>query len=133
MTRRKWMVLATVLATVVALAIAIPTLAQEPSDEESTPRWGRLFGRFPLLGGSWDVFDDVAEALGLDPTEFFERLHDGQTLDEIAADLHVDLSNVRDTLAEQRTQAMRDGIENAVEEGEMDEGRAEWLLASLAD
>ncbi len=131
MTRKKWTVLALVLATVLALGIAVPALAQEPAEEEPTPRLGGVFGRFPLFNGTWGAFDSVAEALGLDPVDFFERLHDGQTLEEVSEDLGVDLEDVQDTLAEQRTQTMRDRIDNAVEDGEMDQGRAEWLLEGL--
>jgi len=131
MTRKKWTVLALVLATVLALGIAVPALAQEPAEEEPTPRLGGVFGRFPLFNGTWGAFDSVAEALGLDPVDFFERLHDGQTIEEIADDLGVDLEQVQEMLKDQRTQAMRDRIDSAVEDGEMDEGRAEWLLEGL--
>ena len=36
--------------------------------------------------GSWDNFDAMAKALNLTPTQLFEALHSGKTLDEIAKD-----------------------------------------------
>jgi hypothetical protein len=116
-------------------------LAQEPTpptdeDDDTTGfRWGgvgRGFGGRGFFSGNWTAFDAVAEALGLTPDEFFEKSHDeGMTLEEIADELGVDLDDVRGSMAEARLEAMRERIEQAVEDGTMSAEQAEWLLEGM--
>jgi hypothetical protein len=128
---------------------ATAVFAQEPEPEtEAPPAWPfggrrgfgrggfgpRPFGHGPLggaEGGPWERFDGLAEALGLTPEELFAELHDGKAVEEIAEAQGVDLEELREQMAAERTEAMRDAIEQAVEDGEMDPDRAEWLLEGL--
>lgn len=108
-------------------------------DEIHEPRFwsrerlgGALQGR--LGGGSWTrAFDAVAEALGLDPTGLFARLHGGESVAEIAEDAGVDLEAVQEAVrsahAEERIQA----IEQAVEDGRLSEEQGQWLLEGLGE
>jgi len=92
--------------------------------------WARdLFGLGH--GGGWTMFDTVAQELGLTPEELFTNLHDGQTLEEVAEAQGVDLEALKETLIANREQARRDQIEQAVEDGNMTQEEADWLLEGL--
>ena len=115
--------------------------AQEPTPEPKVPfgwhgvRGGRGgFGRgmFGLgRGGQWTMFDTAAEALGLTPEELFAELHAGKSLDEVAEEQAVDVEVVRDAMNAARVEAMRQAIEQAVEDGNMTQEQADWMLEGL--
>ena len=115
--------------------------AQEPTPEPQVPfgwhgvRGGRGgFGRgmFGLgRGGEWTMFDTAAEALGLTPEELFAELHAGKSLDEVAEEQDVDIEVVRDAMNAARVEAMRQAIEQAVEDGNMTQEQADWMLEGL--
>lgn len=93
---------------------------------------GALFGRFS--SGSWTtVFDAVAEALGLNPTGLFERLHDGESLTEIAEAQSVEWADVQEAIEVARVDTRQEAIQRALEEGRMSEDQAEWLLKGLEE
>jgi hypothetical protein len=81
--------------------------------------------------GSWDNFDAMAKALNLTPTQLFEALHNGKTLDEIAKAQGVDLAKVQEAANVARIQAMKDAIAQAVKDGKMTQEQADWLLQGL--
>ena len=115
--------------------------AQEPTPEPQVPfgwhgvRGGRGgFGRgmFGLgRGGEWTMFDTAAEALGLTPEELFAELHAGKSLDEIAEEQGVDIEVVQDAMNAARVETMRQAIEQAVEDGNMTQEQADWMLEGL--
>ena len=115
--------------------------AQEPTPEPQVPfgwrgvRGGRGgFGRgmFGLgRGGEWTMFDTAAEALGLTPEELFAELHAGKSLDEIAEEKGVDVKVVQDAMNAARVETMRQAIEQAVEDGNMTQEQADWMLEGL--
>ena len=83
-------------------------------------------------GGSWAQFDAAAEALGLTPNELFAELHDeGKTLAEIAEEKGVDMAAVQDALNASRAEAQRQAIQQAVEDGNLSQEQADWLLEGL--
>lgn len=85
-----------------------------------------------LLNGDWTMFDKMAEALGLTPDELFDRSHDaGMTLEEIAEEEGVEMEDLRDALMADRMEAMREAIEQAVEDGRISEERADWMLEGI--
>jgi len=86
---------------------------------------------FHMPQGGWSVYDAVAEALNLTPTELFERLHSGQTLAEIAEAQGVDPQTVRDAARTARQEAARQAIEQAVEDGKITQEHADWMLQGL--
>ena len=79
----------------------------------------------------WDNFDAMAKALNLTPTQLFEALHSGKTLDEIAKTQGVDLAKVQEAANAARVQAMKDKIAQAVKDGKMTQEQADWLLQGL--
>ena len=104
-----------------------------PNTAPATPFEGRGFGRGFGFGGhgSWDNFDAVAKALNLTPTQLFEAVHSGKTLDEIAKAQGVDLSKVQEAANAARIQAMKEKIAQAVKDGKMTQEQADWLLQGL--
>jgi len=124
------MILAGAALAVVLLgaAVAMPAFADEPTPEAPFGCQGRGFG---LGGGSWTMFDTVAEALGLTPEEFFAELRTGKTLEEIADELDIQIEAVQEAIKAARVEAMREGIEQAVENGRISQEQAEWLLEGL--
>jgi len=125
----------------VGLIGAIAVSAQEPTPEPQVPfgwhgvRGGKGgFGRgmFGLgRGDQWTMFDTVAEALGLTPEELFAELHAGKSLDEVAEEQGVDIEVVQDAMNAARSEAMRQAIEQAVEDGNMTQEQADWMLEGL--
>lgn len=107
-----------------------------PRDESCEPRLlsanrpvGELLGPF---GGAWTTtFDATAEALELSPTELFERLHEGKTVAEVAEAQGVDLEAVGAAREEAQIEARKQALEQAVEEGCLDEDQAEWVMEGL--
>jgi hypothetical protein len=93
---------------------------------------GRGFGRGGFGGpGSWGNFDAIAKALNLTPTQLFEQMHSGKTLDEIAKAQGVDLAKVQEAANAARIQAMKDKIAQAVKDGKITQEQADWLLQGL--
>jgi hypothetical protein len=115
--------------------------AQEPTPEPQVPfgwdgvrggRGGLGRGMFGLgRGDQWTMFDVAAEALGLTPEELFAELHAGKSLDEIAEEQGVDIEVVQDAMNAARVETMRQAIEQAVEDGNMTQEQADWMLEGL--
>jgi len=82
-------------------------------------------------GGQWTMFDTAAEALGLTPEELFAELHAGKSLDEVAEEQGVDVKVVRDAMNAARVETMRQAIEQAVEDRNMTQEQADWMLEGL--
>lgn len=141
MTKRRTILVISVLAVMALTSLVLvgTVFAQTPTPAPSTPTtpapfwgkgWGRGFG-FGCWGGNWTVFDAVAEALNLTPTQLFEQLHSGKTLAEIAEAQGVDISKVQEAAQAAQVQAMKDAINKAVEEGRISQDEANWLLEGL--
>jgi len=129
---KRLMILAGVALAVVLLgaAVVVPAFAQEPTPTPKAPfgQRGRCFG---FWGGSWAVFDAAAEALGLTPEELFAELHAGKSLADIAEAQGVDLEAVHDAMKAARVEAMKQAIQQAVEDGRLTQEKADWLLEGL--
>jgi hypothetical protein len=125
----------------VGLIGVIAVSAQEPTPEPQVPfgwhgarggRGGFGCGMFGLgRGDQWTMFDVAAEALGLTPEELFAELHAGKSLDEIAEEQGVDIEVVQDAMNAARVETMRQAIEQAVEDGNMTQEQADWMLEGL--
>jgi hypothetical protein len=85
-----------------------------------------------FFGGSTAAFDAQAKALNLTPTQLFEQLHGGKTLTEIAQAQGVELTKVQEAVKAVQVQATKDRISQAVKDGSMTQGQADWLLEGLA-
>ena len=135
---RKAMVVAgvsLVAAVLAGLFVVLPAFAQEATPGPAVPScqrapgWGQGFGFFS--GGEWSAFDATADALGLTPEELFSQLHAGNSLEEIAKQQGVELESVREAVDAVRANAMRDRIQQAVENGDISQEQADWLLQGL--
>ena len=82
-------------------------------------------------GGRWTMFDTAAEALGLTPEDLFAELHSGKTLEEIAEEQGIEMDALQEAMATARVDAMRQAIEQAVEDGNMTQEQADWLLEGM--
>lgn len=125
--------------TVVAVAafafVAVGNAVAADEDPPAPPFGGFSSGGCGLWGGggNWDVFDTIADALGLTPTELFESLHDGGTIEELAEEAGIDLEALQDTLAELQRERMRERIEAAVENGDLSQDHADWMLEGFEE
>ncbi len=128
MSIRRFLPFAGLAAVVLLLGVTmvVPALAQ---DEEPT---GRLCVGFGLFGGhGWAAFDAAAEALGLTPEELFAELRADKTLADIAEEQGVDLQSVYDAINASRVEAMKEAIQQAVEDEKISQEKADWLLEGL--
>jgi hypothetical protein len=126
---------AAVILAVVVGGVLFAATAASAQDTDPTPgaAWeGRGWGMFGWGGGSWTVFDTIAEALGLTPNELFTESHDeGKTVSEIAEEKGVDLEAVQDAVNANRAEAQREAIQQAVEDGRLTQEQADWLLEGM--
>jgi hypothetical protein len=135
MSRKRLMLLSGgALVALLLVGLAGGTLALAQESNPAADRQG-FFGRRGSLGwdgGSWTMFDTAAEALGLTPTELFVELHDeGKTLSEVADEQGVGIDAVQEALDANRAQAERQGIEQAVADGNLSQDEADWMLEGL--
>jgi uncharacterized membrane protein len=121
---------ALIVVLVASLAGATFVFADEPTPTPEAPFGSRGRG-FGLWGSSWTVFDTAAEALGLTPEEFFTELHAGKTLAEIAEAQGVELEAVQEAMNIARAEAMKEAIEQALEDGYITQEQADWLVEGL--
>jgi hypothetical protein len=120
--------IATLVAVVGVVAVAGFALAQGPTPDG----WPGLGCGLGWMGrGDWSTFDAAAEALGLSPEQLFTELHSGKTLTDLAEEKGVDLQSVYDAAQATRQEAMRQAIEQAVEDGQMSREQADWMLKGL--
>jgi hypothetical protein len=112
---------------------AATTASAQETEPTPGPLWeGRGGGMFGWDGGSWTIFDTIAEALGLTPDELFTKSHDeGKTVSEIAEEQGVDMQAVQDAVSASRAEAQQQAIEQAVEDGRMTQEQADWLLEGI--
>jgi hypothetical protein len=112
---------------------ATPTTPTTPT----TPRFGffghgfGLFGKGQGTAGGIAMFDEVAKALNMTPTQLFEQLHSGKSLEEIATAQGVDLTAVQEALKASRLESMKKAIADAVTNGQMTQEQADWLLQGI--
>ncbi len=138
---KKWIVamvvslaLVVVLATVVMAQSTTPTTPTTPTPQQGLlgklGRGGLLGGRM-FGGGGWSEYDSLAKALNLTPTQLFEQLHSGKTLDEIATAQGVDLQKLQDAAQAARLDAMKQSIADAVTAGKLTQEQADWMLKGM--
>jgi hypothetical protein len=88
-----------------------------------------LRGALPF--GGWKIYDAVAEALKLTPTQLFEQLHGGKTLKQVAEAQGVDMQAVQDAVKGARETQARAAIQKALDDGKITKERADWMLKGL--
>jgi len=134
---KRWMMLAGVglVAVLLICVVAVPAFAQSSTPTPTTPNaqssGGKGLGFCFGAGGSWDVFDAEAKALGLTPEQFFSELHSGKTVEDIAKEKSVDLQTVQDAAKAAQTAAQKSAIEQAVKDGKLTQEQADWMLKGI--
>lgn len=88
-------------------------------------------GLFGANGEGWQVYDAVAAALKLTPTQLFEQLHAGKTLAEIADAQGVALADVTAAAQTAMRDAMKARIAQAVKDGRLTQAQADQMLKAL--
>ena len=73
----------------------------------------------------------TAEALNMTTDELITALRNGQTLEQLADEAGVDLQDVRDAIQAARATALRDRIQQALDDGTITQEHADWLLEGL--
>jgi hypothetical protein len=130
--------------TVFGAALAQGANPPAPGDETWSGQhgFGRTFGGpwmglmngtglFGVDGDGWKVYDAVAAALKLTPTQLFEQLHSGKTLEQIANAQAVKLADVEAAAGNAAREVMRARVDRAVEAGQLTRKQADRLLERL--
>jgi hypothetical protein len=133
MMSKKWIA---VIAVSLLLVVAVTTtvLAQGTTPATPTtpvPKTMPFMKGWGMMGRGWTDFDAMAKALNLTPTQLFEQLHSGKTLEEIATAQGVDLQKVQDAAQAARLEAMKQAIQDAVKAGTITQDQADWMLKGL--
>ena len=121
------------------LAGAAFVFAQEPTPPVPFGKHGGGWGGFGLRGrgfgwargGMWTMFDAAAEALGLTPEELFAELRAGKSPAEIAEAKGVDVQTVYDAMNAARGEAMKQALQQAVEDGRLTQEQADQMIERL--
>ena len=85
---------------------------------------GRMFG----MGGATGGLDAAAEALDMTVDELELQLWGGRSLADLAERAGVELETVQETIEAARKDAMREALSQAVEDGRLTQGRADWMI-----
>ncbi|MCX7670205.1 MAG: hypothetical protein N2439_09050 [Anaerolineae bacterium] len=132
---KKKILFAVSLGLVLVLLAGSVAWAQTPTPPAKGGAFGKGWGGMPFPFfkpfGDWQVFDAVAQALKLTPTQLFEQLHSGKTLEEIAKAQGVDMQAVQDAIKAVQTAQAKTAIQKAQESGKITKEQAEWMLKGL--
>ena len=96
--------------------------------DDGNPPPGRPDGKHGLDGAGLEA---VADVLNMSTDEVTAALKEGITLPELAEEAGVDMQEIKDALNTLREEAMREHIAQALENGEMSQEKADWLLEGL--
>ncbi len=130
MTRlKKYAGVAALMAIVAALGISSAAFAQEATPTAPAVRLahGRGFGGMCGEAG----LEAAAKALGMTADELSTQLWGGETLSSLADKAGVDLQDVRDAVNAACLEAQKAAIQQAVEDGDLTQEHADWLLEGL--
>ncbi len=133
---KKWLLVlgsgALVAILLTGLAGGTLVFAQDTVTDTSQPGPGGHRGMVGWDGGSWAEFDVAADALGLTPNELFVELHDGgKTLAEVSEEQGVDTEALQEAMNASRAETMREQIQQAVDDGNLSQEQADWVLEGL--
>jgi hypothetical protein len=117
---------------IVLLAVGVYGTKTAYADDGDPPR-PPLGGHGPHDGRGLDgvALEAVADVLNMEPDEVTAALEDGRTLPELAEEVGVDMQEVHDALQAVREESMREHIAQAVEDGNITQEHADWLLEGL--
>lgn len=123
--------------SVLAVGMAGTVLAQDDAPTPVPKAFGfRGLGRGAGCGLCGEVgLEAAAGVLGMDAEELSNQLWAGETLADLADEAGVDLQDVRDAVEtacdEARETAMRDAIQQALDDDLITQEQADWLLEGL--
>jgi len=122
------------LSLLLVLVVAGAAFAQGPKPPAKSKgtlpnKVAGLRGAVPF--GGWKIYDAVAEALKLNPSQLFEQLHGGNTLKQVAEAQGVEMQVVQDAVKVARQTQARDAIQKALDGGKITKERADWMLKGL--
>jgi len=127
---KKYVGVATLVAIVAALGLSSIASAQEATPIAPAARlahgWG--FGR-GMCGEAG--LEAAAETLGMTVDELSLQLWGGETLSSLADKAGVDLQDVQDAVNAACLEAQKAAIQQAVEDGNLSQEHADWLLEGL--
>lgn len=89
---------------------------------------GGLHGGRKLDGAALEA---VANVLNMSTADLFVALEGGQTLQDLADEAGVNMQEIFDVMSAVRAESMRERIAQAVEDGEISQEKADWLLEGL--
>jgi hypothetical protein len=94
---------------------------------------GQLHGRSPGGGRGLGLegLQIAAEKLDMTTDELITALRSGSTLEELADEAGVELQDIQDAIQTARAADMRERIQQAVDDGNITQGHADWLLEGL--
>ena len=125
-----------VIANALAGLVEDGTITQEQADQVAETLDEQLPDRGPgglgdpgIRGGMLLGLDAAAEELGLTQEELHDQLHDGATLAQIAEEQGVEVDGLVNALVT----AAEEGLATAVQEGRLDQERADEIAADLED
>lgn len=135
MKRYKVVVFVAIALVVALIAGALTVSAQSPTPTPGAKGffWGRGGG---CMGRGWGGLgqaglEAAAKLLNMTTEELSTQLWGGQTLADLADEANVDLQALRDAVDAANQAALREEIEQAVEEGKLTREQADWLLQGL--
>jgi hypothetical protein len=117
-----------------ALAVMLTGTAFAQDDTPTTPEPKGFFGGPAGFGHGPDGqvwLDAAAEALGMSAEDLENELWAGKTLSDLADEAGVDIQDIRDAVEAAQEQATRDAIQQAVDDGTITQGHADWLIEGL--
>jgi hypothetical protein len=129
--KRMWKI-GVLLAAVAGLSVLVVGTAAAQGLNPDPP--GPLFDGAQdagMWGGHWEVFDSVAEALGLAPLNLFTELHSGKTLEEVASAHGVEMATVEAAIQNAREEERQARIQQAVADGTLTQEQADWMLQGM--
>ena len=110
------------------LAVGVFGTTAAFADDGNPPPPGKHDGQRGLDGAGLEA---IADVLNMSTDEVTAALKEGKTLPELAEEAGVDMQEIKDTLNALREEAMREHIAQALEDGEMSQDKADWLLEGL--
>ena len=131
----KMLLMGMLVISLLTVGLTGTALAQDDGTDDATAPdtecWpGRMFGGGRGPSGHVGM-EAIAEALGLTAEELSTQLWGGKTLVELAEQAGLDLQALRDAATAAQMEAMRESIQQAVEDGNMSQAQADWLLEGL--
>jgi len=121
----------TLLVGGVALAQGVGPKVEKAAQAAKIAKAVGVAGPLGGLGRNWEVFDAVAAALKLTPAQLFDQLHNGKTLQEIAAAQGVTMQAVKDAVKAVRQTKATAAIQKALDNGKITQAQADWMKQGL--